>query len=146
MRRMYGNFWFIDVARSTFSAAHTGISRRFFPSDLVLVGSRRDGFEELNRVVPYDRLLPLGERVTELRQGDILQLPDPLSGHSKFLSNFFESFRFAAVQPVSLEDNLALAVVQLLQKLAKFVAHVLVSEQLERRQRFFITDDLAKFG
>src|ERR1700722_16559159 len=68
-------------------------------------------------VTPYDRLLPLGERPTQFRQGDILQLPDPLSGHSEFLSNFFESFRFAAVQPESLEDNLALAVVQPLPKL-----------------------------
>src|SRR5271156_5076628 len=97
-------------------------------------------------VAPYDRLLPLGERPTQFHQGDILQLPDPLSGHSEVLSNFFESFRFAAVQPESLEDNLALAVVQHLQKLAKFDAHVLVSEQLERRLRIFITDDLAKFG
>ena len=106
----------------------------------------RDGFEELNWVAPYDRLLPLDERPTQFRQGDILQLPDPLSGHSEFLSNFFESFRFAAAQPESLEDNLALPVVQHLQKLAKFVAHVLVSEQLERRMGIRITDDLAKFG
>src|SRR6516165_3761222 len=125
---------------------HTGLSRRFLPPDLVLVGSRRDGFEELNRVVPYDRLLPLGERPTQFCQGDILQLPDSLSGHSEVLSNFFESFRFAAVQSESLEDNLALAVAQHLQKLAKFVAHVLVSEQLERRLGILITDDLAKFG
>ena len=108
-------------------------------------GIWRDGFEELNWVA-YDRLLLLGERSPKLRQGDILQLPDPLSGHSEFLSNFLESFRFAAVQPESLEDNLALAVVQHLQKLAKFVAHVLVSEQLERRLRIFINDDLAKLG
>src|SRR5258708_12267968 len=97
-------------------------------------------------VGPYDRLLPVGERPTQFRQGDILQLPDPLSGHSEFLSNFFESFRFAVVQPESLEDNLALAVVRDLQKLAKFVVHTLVSEQLDRRLRIFITDDLAKFG
>jgi hypothetical protein len=32
-----------------------------------------------------------------VRQGDILQLSDPLSGHSEVLSNFFEGFRFAAV-------------------------------------------------
>src|SRR6516225_8182026 len=124
---------------------HTGISRRFLPPDLVLVGSRRDGFEELNWVAPYDRLLPLGQRLSQFRQGNILQLPDPLSGHSEFLSKFFESFRFAAVQPESLEDNLALAVVQHLQKPAKFVAHVPVSEQLEGRSCIFITDDLAKF-
>src|ERR1700731_4580282 len=109
-------------------------------------GIWRDWFEELNWVAPYGRLFPLGERPTQFRQSDILQLPDPLSGHSEFLSNFFESFRFAAVQPESLEDNLPLAVVQHLQKLAKFVAHVLVSEQLKRRLRIFITDDLAKFG
>jgi hypothetical protein len=71
----------------------------------------------------------------QFRQSDILHLPDSLSGHSEFLSNFFESFRFAVVQPVSLEDDRALAVVQHLQKLAKFVAHVLVSEQFERRLR-----------
>ena len=108
-------------------------------------GIWRDGFEELNWVA-YDRLLLLGERSPKLGQGDILQLPDPLSGHPEFLADFFESFRFATVQPESLEDNLPLAVVQHLQKLAKFVAHVLVSEQLERRLRIFINDDLAKLG
>src|SRR6202166_3871543 len=102
-------------------------------------GIWRDGFEELNGVAPYGRLLPLGERPTQFRHGNILQLPDPLSGHSEFLSNFFESFRFDAVQPESLEDNLPLAVVQHIQELAKFVAHVLVSEQLKRRLRVFIT-------
>src|SRR6201984_39825 len=53
-------------------------------------GIWRDGFEELNWVAPYDRLLPLGERPTQFRQGDILQLPDPLSGHSAFVSNLRE--------------------------------------------------------
>ena len=56
------------------------------------------GFEELNRVAPYDRLLPFGERPTQFHQGDILQLPDPLSGHSELLTDFFESFRVAAGQ------------------------------------------------
>src|SRR5277367_3705286 len=101
---------------------------------------------QLNLVAPYDRLLSLGESHTQFRQGNILQLSDSLSGHSEFLSNFFESLRFAVVQPESLEDNRALAVVQHLQKLAKFVAHVLVSEQFEGRLRIFITEDLAKFG
>src|SRR5260370_13085848 len=108
-------------------------------------GIWRDGVEELNWVA-YDRLLLLGERSPKLGQGDILQLPDPLSGHSEFLTDFFESFRFAAVQPESLQDNLPLAVVQHFQKLTDFVAHVLVSEQLKRRLRLFITDDLAKCG
>ena len=40
----------------------------------------------MNWVAPYDRLLPLGERPTQFRQGDILHLPDPLPGHSEFLS------------------------------------------------------------
>src|SRR5208337_2456585 len=106
----------------------------------------RDGFKELNWVAPYDRLLPLGKRPTQFYQGDILQLTDPLSGHSEFLSNFFENFRFAVIQPESHQDNLALPVVQHFQKFAKFVAHVLVSEQLERRLRIFITDDLGEFG
>src|SRR5277367_5768131 len=97
-------------------------------------------------VAPHDRFLPLGERPTQFRQGDILQLPDPLSGHSEFLSNFFESLWFAVVQSESLEDNRALAVVQHLQKLDKFGAHALVSEQLERRLRIFIANDLAKCG
>ena len=109
-------------------------------------GIWRDGVEELNWVAPYDQRLLFAERPTQLGQGDILQLPDPLPGHREFLADFFESFRFATVQPESLEDNLPLAVVQHLQKLAKFVAHVLVSEQLKRRLRIFITDDLAKFG
>src|SRR5215469_16600402 len=57
----------------------------------ILGGIWRDGFEELNWVAPYDQLLPLGKRPTQFRQGDILQLPDPLPGHPEFLSNFFES-------------------------------------------------------
>src|SRR6202140_815575 len=108
-------------------------------------GIWRDGFEELNWVA-YDRRLLLAESRTQLRYGDILQLPDPLSGHSEFLSNFFESFRFAVVQPESHQDNRALAVVQHLQNLPKFFAHVLVSEQLGPPLRMFITDDLEKFG
>src|SRR5260370_25377962 len=122
------------------------IRRRFEYQVQGSFGGSGDGFEELNGVAPYVRLLPLGERPTQLRQGDILQLPNPLSGHSEFLANFFENFRFAAVQPESHQDNLALAVVQHFQKLAKFVAHVLVSERLEGRLRIFITDDLAKCG
>ena len=39
-------------------------------------GIWRDGFEELNGIAPYDRLLPLGERPTQFYQGDILQLPE----------------------------------------------------------------------
>ena len=54
-------------------------------------GIWRDGFEELNWVA-YDRLLLLGERSPKLGQGDILQLPDPLSGRSEFLTDFFEEF------------------------------------------------------
>src|SRR5271165_2732440 len=91
-------------------------------------GIWRDGFEELNWVARYDRLLPLGERPTQFRQGDILQLPDPLSGHSEVLSNFFEIFPVPAIQPESLQDTLALAVVQDLKWHAKFVTHALVSE------------------
>jgi len=100
----------------------------------------------VNRVAPYDRLLPLRKRSTQFRQGDILQLPNSLPGHSECLSNFFESFRFAAVPSESLEDNLALPVIQHLQEFAKFSAQILVSKQLKRRPRIFITDDLAKFG
>src|SRR5262249_20329070 len=93
-----------------------------------------------------DRLLLLAQGPTQLGQRDILQLPDSLSRDTEFLADFFESFRFATVQPESLEDNLSLTVVQHLQKLADFVAQVLVSEQLKRRLRIFVTDDLAKFG
>ena len=105
-----------------------------------------NGFQELHWVAPYDRLLPLGERSTEFRQGDILQLPDPLSGNSELLTDFFESFRVAAGQSVSVEDNLPLAVVQYVQKLTDCVAQVLISEQLERCLGIFITDHLPEFG
>jgi len=90
-----------------------------------------------------DRFLFFAERPAQLRQRNILQLPNPLSGHPEFLTDFFESLRFAAVQPEALEDNLPLAVVQYLQKLADFVAQILISEQLEGRLRIFIADDLA---
>jgi hypothetical protein len=73
-------------------------------------------------------------------------LSDSLSGDAEFLTDYFESFRVAAVQPESLEDNLPLAVVQDLQKLTDFVAQVLISEQLERRLGVFITDELPEFG
>jgi hypothetical protein len=73
-------------------------------------------------------------------------LSDSLSGDAEFLTDYFESFRVAAVQSESLEDNLPLAVVQHLQKLTDLVAQVLISEQLEGRLGVFVTDDLPKFG
>jgi len=51
----------------------------------------------------------------KLVQRDILQLSDSLSGDAEFLTDYFESFRVAAVQPEALGDNLPLAVVQHLQ-------------------------------
>src|SRR5438552_3166551 len=53
-----------------------------------------------------------------------LQLSDSLSGDAEFLTDYFESFRVAAVQSESMEDNLPLAVVQDVQKLTDFVAQV----------------------
>src|SRR4029077_7415478 len=88
----------------------------------------------------------LTQRSTQFRQGDILELTNSLSRNPELLTHFFEGLRFVTVQPESLEDYLALAVVKHLKQVAHLVAQVLVSEQLERRLRIFIPNDLTKFS
>src|SRR6202040_3794859 len=83
---------------------------------------------------------------TQFRQGDILELTDSLSRDPKLLTHFFESLRFATVESEALEDYFALPVIKNLKQVAQLVAQVLVSEQLERRLRIFIPNDLTKFS
>jgi hypothetical protein len=40
----------------------------------------------------------LTQRLTQFRQGEILELTESLSRNLKLLTNFFEGFRFATVQ------------------------------------------------
>ena len=58
------------------------------------------------------RRFSLSQRLTQFRQGDILELTDSLSRNPKLLTHFFEGLRFATVQPEPLEDYLALPVVK----------------------------------
>src|SRR5580704_12038146 len=88
----------------------------------------------------------LTQRLTQFRQGDILELTDSLSRNPKLLTHFFEGLRFATVQPEPLEDYLPLPVVKNLKQVAHLAAQVLVAEQLERRLRIFIPNDLTKFS
>jgi hypothetical protein len=54
------------------------------------------------------RRFSLSQRLTQFRQGDILELTDSLSRNPKLLTHFFEGLRFATVQPEPLEDYFAL--------------------------------------
>src|SRR5258708_9263647 len=87
----------------------------------------------------------LAQCPAQFRQRYILELADSLTRNPELLTHFFESLRFAAVQSEPLEDNLAFAVVQDLEQLTHLVAQVLVSEQLKRRLRIFIPNNLTKF-
>src|SRR5205085_7194003 len=69
---------------------------------------------------------------------------DPLAGHAEFLPDFLECLRLAAVETKAREDDLPLAIVEHVEQPADFIAQVLVAEQLERRLRFFIADDLTE--
>ena len=88
----------------------------------------------------------LAQCPAQFRQRYILELADSLSRNAELLAHFFESFRFATIQSEPLEDDLPFAVVQNLEQLTDFVAQVLVAEQLKRRLRFFIANNLTKFS
>jgi hypothetical protein len=52
------------------------------------------------------RRFSLSQRLTQFRQGDILELTDSLSRTPKLLAHFFEGLRFATLQLEPLEDIL----------------------------------------
>jgi len=111
------------------------------------VGSGEDWFEELNWVAPYDRLLPLGERPAQFRQGDILQLPDPLSGVTP---NFSPTSSRVFGLPPSNPNRLKIIFRSRSSNTSKSSLSssrmFLSLNNFNRRLRIFITDDLAKFG
>jgi hypothetical protein len=57
-----------------------------------------------------------------------LQLPNALACNTEFLADFFESFRFAAIKPEALEDDLFLAIIQHIEQPADFVPQILVTQ------------------
>src|SRR5437588_13007972 len=87
----------------------------------------------LDRQFDVDRPLFLAEGPAQLRQRNVLQLPNPLAGHTKFLADFLEGLRLAAIEPEARENDLALAIVEHVEQSAHFVPQILVAEQFERR-------------
>jgi hypothetical protein len=83
---------------------------------------------------------------TQFGQGDILELTDSLSRKAKLLSHFFEGFRFATIQCESLEDYLALPVVEDFKQVAHLIVQVFASEQPEGRLSIFMTKNLPNFS
>ena len=99
-----------------------------------------------DRQLDVDRALFLAQGPAQFRERDVLQLTNTLARDAKFLADFLERLRFAAIEPEAREDDLPLAIVEHIEQAADFVAQVLVAQQLERRLRLFVADDFAKLG
>ena len=65
-----------------------------------------------DRQFDVDRALFFAQSAAQLRERNVLQLPDAFAGDPEFLPDFLECFRFAAIQPEALEDNFFLAIVE----------------------------------
>ena len=99
-----------------------------------------------DRQFDVDRALFLCERTAQFRERNVLQLANALARHAEFLADFLERLRLSAIETEAREDDLALAIVEHVEQPADFVAQVLVAQQLERRLRFLVADDLAELG
>ena len=80
-----------------------------------------------DRQFDVHRALFFAESAAQLRERNVLQLPDALTSDAEFFANFFESLWFSAVQPEALEDNFTFPVIQHFKKLANFITQVFVS-------------------
>lgn len=65
-----------------------------------------------DRQFDVDRLLFLAQSAAQLRQRNVLQLANALTGHAEFLAHFFESLGLAAIETEARENDLALAIVE----------------------------------
>src|SRR6476469_1227982 len=75
--------------------------------------------------VDVDRSLFFGQRATQLRQRNVLQLANTLARHPKFLPNFFERLGLAAIEAEARENNFAFAIVEHFEQTAYFVRRIL---------------------
>src|SRR5207237_5047610 len=98
-----------------------------------------------DRQLDVDRALLLAERAAQFRERDVLQLANALACHAKFLPDFLEGLRFAAIETEARENDFALTIVEHVEQAADLVPEILVAEQFERRLRFFVADDFAEF-
>src|SRR5437867_7459077 len=96
----------------------------------------------LDRQFDIDRALFLAQSAAELRERNVLQLPNALAGNTEFFSHFLERFGLTTVQPEALENDLLLAIVQHIKQSAYFIAKIFVPEQLERRLSFLVPNNL----
>src|SRR5438874_8719056 len=100
----------------------------------------------LDRQFDIDRALFLAQSTAELRERDVLQLPNALACNPEFLSDLLERFGFTAVQSEALKNDFLLAVVQHIKQSANFVAEVFVAQQFERGLSFLVPHNLAELG
>src|SRR6266576_3697843 len=98
-----------------------------------------------DRQFDVDGPLLLTQSTAQLRKRDVLQLTNSFAGYAEFLADFLKRLGLATVETKPLENNFLLAIIEHVEQSADFVPKILVPQQLERRLRFFVSDDLAKF-
>src|SRR2546429_287162 len=99
-----------------------------------------------HRQLDIDGALFFAQSTSQFGKRNVLQLANALARYAEFLAYFLESFRFASIQTKPLEDNFLLAIIEDVEQAANFVAKILVTQKLERRLRFLVTNDFAEFG
>jgi hypothetical protein len=91
-------------------------------------------------------LAPFSAKLFAINSSRIPPQPKPPSGAKSGLSHFFEGFRFATIQCESLEDYLALPVVEDFKQVAHLIVQAFASEQREGRLSIFMTKNLPNFS
>src|ERR1700730_12015260 len=99
-----------------------------------------------DRQFHVDRFFFLAQSPAQLRQRDVLQLPNTFASHAKFLPDFLERLWLSAIETEALENDFFFAIVQNIEQSADFVTQILITKELKRSLRFFVTDNFAELG
>ena len=83
---------------------------------------------------------------THLLQSNILQLPDPLAGHTEFTPDFLERLRATEIKAKPATDNLLLSAIQYIEQLAQSVDHLIEAQTLIRSLSRSIGNKIAIAG
>src|SRR3954454_2427525 len=92
----------------------------------------------------FHKVVLFGERAAELRQRNILQLPDTLARNTETYADLLQSFGLSTVETETLRNNFLFAVVENFEQPIHFVAQIFVAQQFEWSLRLLVADQLAE--
>src|SRR4051812_14875276 len=92
----------------------------------------------------FHKVVLFGERAAELRQRNILHLPDTLARNTETYADLLQSFGLSTVETETFRNNFLFAVVENFEQPIHFVAQIFVAQQFERSLRLLVADQLAE--